>query len=136
MTAFIYLAHSSNLDVPVPGAPTLSLDSSPEYWFLYRYFESANLDRSAELIDLYGGGVIEEYQLHRLRTELELARSDVESKPDTWRVLVGWDREVASIETEDWRSVEKITVYAIIQTLLKMIQYSETNGVRLVTSGD
>jgi hypothetical protein len=136
MAAFNYLADDSDLDKPIPGAPTLSLDSSPEYWFLYRYFESANLDRRRELIDLYGGGVIDGYQLHRLRTELELARSDVESKPNTWSVLVGWDREVASIASEDWRTVDKSTVHMIIQTLLDMIQYSETHGVKFVTSGD
>jgi hypothetical protein len=80
--------------------------------------------------------VIDGYQLHRLRIELELARTDVERKPDTWSVLVGWDGEVASIETEDWRTVNKNTVNAIIQTLLDMIQYSETHGVKFVTSGD
>lgn len=135
MAVFNYLAEA-DLDVPIPSTPSLLLESSPEYWFLYRYFESANLDRSHELIDLYGGGVIDGYQLHRLRTELELAKRDVESKPDEWDVLVGWDGEVPSIETEDWRTVNKNTVNSIIQTLLDMIQYSMTHGVKFVTSGD
>jgi len=135
MAAFNYLANS-DLDKPIPGTPTLLLDSSPEYWFLYRYFESANLDRRHELIDLYGGGVIAGYQLHRLRTELELALSDVENKPDAWNVLVGWDSEDISKETETWRTVSKNKVRSIIQTLLDMIQYSETYGVKFITSGD
>jgi len=135
MSAFNYLANE-DLDKPIPGAPSLTLDSSPEYWFLYRYFESANLDRRHELIDLYGGGVIEGYQLHRLRTELELARSDVEAKPEQWSVLVGWTEESALIETEDWRTVNKSEVNSIIQTLLDMIKYSEAHGAKFVTSGD
>jgi hypothetical protein len=135
MAAFNYLAND-DLDRPISGAPSLTLDSSPEYWFLYRYFESANLDRRHELIDLYGGRVIDGYQLHRLRTELELARSDVAAKPDEWAVLVGWNREPVSIETEDWGTVDKSKVNAILQTLLDMIQYSETHGARFVTSGD
>ena len=135
MSAFNYLANE-DLDRPIPGAPSLTLDSSPEYWFLYRYFESANLDRRHELIDLYGGAVIDGYQLYRLRTELELARSDVEAKPDSWNVLVGWTAEPASAETEDWRAVSRHKVAEIIQTLLDMIQYSEEHGVKFVTSGD
>jgi hypothetical protein len=135
MAAFNYLA-DEDLDKPIPDAPSLMLDSSPEYWFLYRYFESANLDRRHELIDLYGGGVIEGYQLHRLRTELELARSDVEAKPDSWNVLVGWTGESASVESEDWRPVTKLKVAEIIRTLLNMIQYSEEHGVKFVSSGD
>lgn len=88
------------------------------------------------MIDLYGGRVINGYQLHRLRTELEIAKLEVESKPDTWSVLVGWDGELASIETEDWRTANKKTVNSILQTLLDMIEYSKTRGVKFVTSGD
>lgn len=135
MAAFNYLA-SEDLDKPISGAPSLLLDSSPEYWFLYRYFEAANLDRRHELIDLYGGGVIEGYQLHRLRTELELARSDIEAKPDTWNVLVGWDGESVSIESEEWRAVSKSNLNEIIRTLLEMIEYTETQGAKFITSGD
>lgn len=136
MAVFIYLASPEDLEKPIPDAPTLLLGSSPEYWFLYRYFEAANLDRRHELIDLYGGGPIEGYQLHRLRVELEQAQSDIEAKPEAWDVLVGWKGEVASRETEDWRSVDKSSVGAIVRGMLDMIQRAEEHNVKLVTSGD
>lgn len=136
MAAFIYLATPDALDKRIPEVPGLLLDSTPEYWFLYRYFEAANINRQHELIDLYGGAVIEGYQLHRLRTELEQARADVETKPETWNVLVGWNGEVASIDTEDWRALQRRSAVAIIDALLNMIQLAQTNDLKLVSSGD
>lgn len=135
MAALIYLA-GDDLNVPVPGGPTLMLDASPAYWFLYRYFEAANLDRRDELIDLYGGRVIDGYQLHRLRSELEAAKSDVEQQPDTWKVLVGWTGEPVSVDNEDWQTVTRDAVAAVNDALLDMIAYAEKHGFRFVTSGD
>lgn len=136
MAAFIYLATSEALDKRVAEVPGLLIESTPEYWFLYRYFEAANLNRQHELIDLYGGAVIDGYQLHRLRAELEQARLDVDAKPETWNVLVGWNGEEASVETEDWRTISKGSATAVIETLLSMIHRAATSKLKLVSSGD
>lgn len=88
MAAFLCLASPGEPDRPASGTPDFLLESSPEYWFLYRHVEGANLDGRHDLIDLYGGGVIEDYQLHRLRTELEQALIDVATKHDEWAALV------------------------------------------------
>jgi hypothetical protein len=136
MAAFLYLASPGEPDRPAPGTPNLLLESSPEYWFLYRYFEAANLDRRHELIDLYGGGVIEGYQLYRLRFELEQALIDVATKQDEWAVLVGWTGEKPSIDSEDWRQVTKCSVTAVVQSMLSMIECARIGELKLVTRGD
>jgi hypothetical protein len=112
------------------------LESDGVYWFLYRYFEAANLDRATELIDLYGGATIEGYQLHRLRTELEQARQDVQAKPQSWRVLLGWTSERRTVETEDWRTVQKGDVLRTIEQLLALTRCAESSDLKLVCSGD
>lgn len=136
MAALVYLADPTNFDKPSSALPSILLESTAEYWFLYRYFEAANLDRRTELIDLYGGGVIEGYQLHRLQCEMEQALQDVEAKPGSWKVLVGWSGEKKSAETEDWRTVNKFNMLALISSLLELIYYSTQSQLRLVTSGD
>ena len=136
MAALVYLAEPASLDKPSSVLPSILLESSAEYWFLYRYFEAANLDRRTELVDLYDGGVIEGYQLHRLQCELELALQDVEVKPESWKVLVGWSGEKQSVETEDWRSVNKSNMLALINSLLGLIYYAAQSQLKLVTSGD
>jgi hypothetical protein len=136
MAALIYLADPENGNKPSPVVPSILLDSGGEYWFLYRYFESANLDRRTELIDLYGGAVIEGYQLQRLQTELELALEDTKRKPESWHVLVGWSSDKPSIETEDWRPVTKSAMLSLIASLLEMVRYSATSGLKLMSSGD
>ena len=136
MAAFIYLADATNSDKAASGTPNLLLDSGPEYWFLYRYFEAANLDRRHELVDLYGGGLIEGYQLNRLEAELNQALSDIESRPGTWNVLVGWSSETRSAATEDWRPLEKSVVRATIQAFLDIIHIGSKSGLTLVVSGD
>jgi len=65
----------------------LLLNDDGYYWFLYRYFEAANLDRGAELIDLYGGAELAGYQLERLAEELQQALRDVEAGPAEWNGL-------------------------------------------------
>jgi len=136
MAAFVYLEDPNNANHPSEAVPGVMLDSSAEYWYLYRYFEAANLDRSVELVDLYGGAVIEGYQLHRLQTELENALDDAQRKTASWRVLVGWSSVQQSQETEDWQIVEKSDVIKTINSLLELVRYSSTSGLKLVSSGD
>src|SRR5688572_10638153 len=114
MAALLYLADARNRDKPDPAVSAILLEDNAAYWYLYRYFEGANLDRRTELIDLYGGTVVEGYQLHRLQTELELALDDTERKPSSFDVLVGWSNEKPSVETERWQRVEKVEVLALI----------------------
>lgn len=136
MSVSLYLADQANLQTPCREISPVTLNDDGYYWFLYRYFESANLERhKGELIDLYGGGVIEGYQLHRLRTELEQAMQDVAHKPDSWQVLVGWQGECVSAVTEDWRKVEKLEVLHLITSLLALISSSSATR-KLVCDGD
>lgn len=135
MSASLYLADPSSLQ-PLREPPAVVLHSDGYCWFLYRYFESANLERhKGELIDLYGGGVIEGYQLHRLRSELEQALQDVGHKQESWSVLVGWRGEDISVETEDWRMVDKSEMLRVIRSLLALVKAASSYG-KLVCDGD
>lgn len=136
MAAHVYVAEASDLRRPSKAAPGVLLNSDGVYWFLYRYFESANLNRANEIIDLYGGGVIEGYQLHRLRVELELAHKDVQTKPSSWQVLVGWTSEERSAETEDWQTVQREDVLSTIGQLLVLVRCAESSDLKLICSGD
>lgn len=136
MSAALYLASPSEIREPSDAVPPVVLDSSGYYWFLYRYFESANLERhKGELIDLYGGGVIEGYQLHRLQCELEQALEDVQRKPESWRVLAGWIGTDVSIETEDWKTVNKVEMLRVIASLLALVR-GASDSLKLVCDGD
>lgn len=136
MAAYIYIAKADDLEVALPGHKTLLLESSPEYWFLYRYFESANLDHQHELIDLYGGGPVDGYQLVRLKEELKNAQIDAKARSPKWKVLTGWDGENPSSETEIWKETEKDKVISIIESLNSMIDECINSGLVLVCSGD
>lgn len=136
MAAALYLASPSDLRRPASAVSPVLLESNGYYWFLYRYFESANLERhKGELIDLYDGGVIEGYQLHRLQCELELACEDVQLKPQSWPVLIGWEGETASIETELWSTVEKDEMLKVITSLLALVR-GASESLKLVCDGD
>lgn len=138
MAATLYLASAKTLKRDTGAYPPLVLgDDSGCYWFLYRYFEAANLERhKGELIDLYGGGqAIEGYQLHRLITELEQALIDTQLKPDTWRVLVGWTGPTVGVETEDWRTVTRADVLSTISSLLALARCA-SDSLKLVCCGD
>jgi hypothetical protein len=136
MAADIYIAAGYD-EVEGGKRPLLlSLESDGYYWFLYRYFESANLDHEHELIDLYGGGEIEGYQLDRLEDELRTALLDVTARPKTWKVLVGWQSEAKGRDTEDWRTVEKDKVVALIEQLLGLIRRARESRLKLVCLGD
>lgn len=52
VAALIYIASEAEPDTPLKEHGSLLLDSSPEFWFLYRYFEDANLDHAHPVIDL------------------------------------------------------------------------------------
>lgn len=136
MAADIYVA--TGYDEVRNGGPEilLSLEHGGYYWFLYRYFESANLDHQHELIDLYGGGEIDGYQLGRLHDELSTALLDVEARPRAWRVLVGWQSEKRCRDTEDWRTVEKVEMVALIEQLLGLVERARSSELKLVYLGD
>lgn len=136
MAAALYLARPSEIQKPTDVVPPVVLDSNGYYWFLYRYFESANLEQhKGELIDLYGGGVIEGYQLHRLKCELEQALQDVQHRPETWKVLAGWTGTNVSVETEDWKIVEKPEMIRVITALLALVR-GASDSLKLVCDGD
>jgi hypothetical protein len=132
MAAFMFVAEASSLDRPSDAVEPIMLEDDGIYFFLVRYFIHVH-----DLpIDLYGGGVIEGYQLHRLRQELEQAFQDVQCKPPSWQVLVGWKTEKKSVETEDWQTVEKKDVLAAITSLLALVRCAQTTDLKLVCSGD
>lgn len=55
MSVSLYLADQANLQTPCSDISPVTFNDDGYYWFLYRYFESANLERhKGELIDLPG----------------------------------------------------------------------------------
>ncbi len=87
MAAIVYLADPWNTQVPDSQHPRIVLESDAAYWYVYRHSEAANLDRTNKLVYLYCGAIIEGYQLHRLPKEL----LEIENKPESWKVLIGWN---------------------------------------------
>ena len=137
MAAHIFLATPKDLNRPAEESDSFFLEDDGYYWFLYRYFEGANLKaREAELIDLYGGGVIEGYQLYRLQTELIEALRVTHLMPDRWRVLVGWESENQSKDNERWKEVGKGEMARLIERLLRMISIASSSDLKFVSSGD
>jgi len=126
------LKEIKNKNLPV----LLSLNSDAYYWFLYKYFESANLARGHELINLYGDMALDGYQLERLEEEWKIALVDVSARPNIWNVLVGWNSEKATRDTEDRRPVEKHKMVELINQLLALIRQARESRLKLVYVGD
>lgn len=136
MAADFYLASSYDALDAKRLQIELSLESDGYYWFLYRYFESANLDRRHELIDLYGGAEISGYQLDRLEDELQTALLDIQARPASWPVLVGWSSTTICRETEDKRVIDKDRLVALIESMLALIRRAREERLALVYVGD
>jgi hypothetical protein len=136
--ALLYLTDPGSKPWPPGGdLPPVQLNDDGYYWYLYRYFEAANLDRrGGELIDLYGGRVIDGYQLHRLKHELEQALEDIANKPEFWLVLAGWRSEVPSFDTENWQEVRQSTMQLLIRAITALIDKAESSELTFVCSGD
>ena len=135
MAAFIFVADNWRAASASPRDRNVLLESDGYYFFLNRYFEGANLDHHEELIDLYGGREIEGYQLHRLETELITALEDVGRKPESWRVLTGWNIKPA-LENEIWREVERDRMIDLIEQLLWLTEFAKQHRLKLICSGD
>lgn len=115
----------------------VSLQDDGYYWWLYWYFEAASLPpRRAELIDLYGDSEISDYQLELLRRELVEARLDASHRPDEWRVVIGWNGERASAETERASFVRKTEMLKIIDDLLLLVTAGLEHHLPVVCIGD
>lgn len=113
----------------------LALKNDACYWFLYRYFEAANLDRTRELIDLHGGGTLAGYQLQRLEDELKTALLDIAVRPETWSVFVGWNGK-ADQSTEIWQPLEKREAISTIERLLGLLHKARDSNTYLAYQGD
>ena len=113
------------------------LNDGGDYWFLYSYFEAASLPpRSHELIDLYSDTELSGYQLQRFIDELEEAKTDAANKPESWDVLVGWNGETMSKETELMVRVERADILNLIGELLSLAKEARDRGLKLILIGD
>lgn len=113
------------------------LEGDGKYWFLYSYFQAANLPhKEHELIDLYSDSEISGYQLDRLIEKLSEARADTVNKPDRWEVVIGWNDSTISKETELRSSVERVDMIVLIDRLLSLANEARERGLKLVSIGD
>lgn len=135
MAADIYVAENCRATRANPPERAVWLDDTGCYWHLYRYFEGAKVQRTEELIDLYGGAEIDGYELDRLEDELIAAREDASHKPNEWKVLTGWN-ESPSRENEIWRVVKKTELLEIIAKMMWLIDFARKNKLKLIVSGD
>jgi hypothetical protein len=95
----------------------LTLVDGTCYWFLHRYFEAANVDRSRELIDLYRSATLAGYQLDLLEHELKIALVDVAN-------------------TEIRKPLEKREAVETIEQLLELIQKARDSNTYLAYQGN
>jgi hypothetical protein len=112
------------------------------FWFLYRYFESANLHPADKLppddslIDPYCDNAIEGYQMERLEEELNVARKDIQWRDEIWEVRAGWNGKHKSKETEIRKQVSKTQMCELIDKLLLLISEAKRTNQKLVCVGD
>jgi len=127
-------------DQPLPrgvNRTSVHLDDNGYYWWLYRYFEAANLPpRNGELIDLYGDSEISGYQLERLRRELSEARFDAAHRPEEWEVVIGWDGEQICAATESVSVVRRSEMLEIIDELLSLTTSALEHNLPVTCKGD
>ena len=135
MAADIYVAENWRANRANPPERSVWFEDNGYYWHLYRYFEGAKVQRTDELIDLYGGAEIEGYELDRLEDELAAAREDASHRPEEWKVLTGW-KESPARENEIWRVVQKADVLEIIANMLWLIEFAKANKLKLIVRGD
>ncbi len=135
MAADIYVADGLGGVRINPADRSVQLNDGACYWHLYRYFEGAKVQRSEELVDLYGAAEISGYELDRLEDELIAARTDAARKPDQWKVLTGWN-ESPSRENEIWRTLEKDDLLEVIARLLWLIDFAREQDLSLIVCGD
>ena len=109
----------------------------PIYWHLHRYFVQAALSPGDfSFLNLYEDTELSGYQLHRLKTELEAALTDLSSRSSSFLVLVGWNGEAKSLESEEWRTVRVADVRDTVQQLLSLASEAEEKGLSLFAVGD
>jgi hypothetical protein len=136
MAAIVYTSKSHD-EGPQAGCEHVLLDDSAAYWFLYRYFEAANLSPAKEeLIDLYGAAEIGGYQLERFIEELQLAEIDAKARPPEWSVLLGWHGAKMAKDTERREVLKRDDAIHIIRSLLKLAEDAQSRGLKLISSGD
>lgn len=132
----LYLAWSE-AEIQSSGLrPRLSLDE-PVYWFLYRYFLLASLERDdSSFLNLWDDSELNGYQLHRLKSELQGALLDLSARPMSFPVLVGWSGQVRCTETEQWETVSRSQVERTIHKLLEMLTEAIHSGHSIFAMGD
>jgi len=135
MAATIYVAENWRAAPENPPERTVWLNDTGCYWHLYRYFEGAKVQRTEELIDLYGGAEIDGYELDRLEYQLIAARDDAGHKPNEWKVLTGWHGSPAR-ENEIWGVVKKTELLEIISKMIWLIDFARESKLKLIVSGD
>jgi len=115
MSAAICVAEHGIAALPAnPPDRSVLLGADGYCFFLYRYFEGANLDHRSELIDLYG---------------------DVSTKPERWLVLTGRNEHPA-LENEIWREVQREKMIQLIRQITWLIEFAKERKLKLICSGD
>jgi hypothetical protein len=136
MAADLYPATGLDDDPQPESSFTVQLPSDGYYWHLYWYFESAKLHFNHELIGLYDDNEIFGYELERLEARLKDAALDLQWRPDTWDVTIGWNGKDLRRETELKSQVRKHEMLSLINRLLSLITYAATRNLKLCVRGD
>jgi hypothetical protein len=136
MACYVHLATSPISHSLTKGQPGFLVDDTPEYWFLYPYFETANMDTSTDLIDLYGGRQINKDQLIRLERELLRALSEINSCDEALLALVSWSGDRNAAVMGRWEIVKRDNLINLINSFLSIIADSKATGLSVVLSGD
>lgn len=116
--------------------PRISLGGAL-YWFLHRYFVHASLEPGDfSFLNPYEDTTIQGYQLHRLKSELEIAHVDMAARNGNVKVLVGWHGESKTLDSEEWRQVHADELRQAISQLIELIVEAQTEEKYLYALGD
>jgi hypothetical protein len=109
------------------------------YWYLYPVFTEI-VEKTGQMIDLYGDAEFRGEHLQELRRALEEARWDAEKQPDQWTVYVGTacmpNATPPMPPFEVYKDVERTKLIQLLDSLLALIDRATQNDRTLILIGD
>lgn len=103
------------------------------YWFLWPLWEKLKT-RTGQLVDLYDDSYFSGNELDALKQTLQEARVLVESQPQNWEVVVGWEGHSGGSEVK--RFLSKSEMNGLLDALESAAKRATEEELYVVFQGD